>query len=76
MASAERREHLKQYILGCVRDNALSWADLAKPDRFLRVLSLDIKIVLKDLGREGFTGLLQMGAVALAGMAASAVKGK
>ena len=67
---AERREHLKDYLLTCVRDNVLSWADLASGealDKLLRTLSSDFRATMAELGRTGASGLLKKGA-ALLGM--------
>lgn len=67
---AERREHLKQYILACVRDNVLSWADLASGeaiDKLLKAFSSDFRATMTELGRAGAGGLLKKGA-ALLGM--------
>ena len=67
---SERKEHLKQYILACVRDSVLSWNDLASPqvfDKFLKILSWDTRDVLKELGRKGGQGLLGIAGAALLG---------
>jgi hypothetical protein len=61
---SERRELLKQYILTCIRDSALSWSDLTSPkvfDKLLKVLSQDVKVVIGELGQRGKAELLQMG---------------
>jgi hypothetical protein len=79
MKGEERREFLKQYVLTCVRDSALTWSDLMSPrvfDKLLAVLSKDVKVVLVDLGRTGGADLIQMGAAMLAGFAQNAVKRK
>jgi hypothetical protein len=79
MRGEERREFLKQYILTCVRDSALSWGDLMSPrvfDKLLKILSKDVKVVIVDLGRTGGAGLIQMGAAMLTGLAQSAGKRK
>lgn len=71
----ERREHLKQYILMCVRDNVLSWADLASGeafDKLLKALSSDFRAVMAELGRNGASGLLKKGAMLL-GMFAESI---
>lgn len=71
---AERREHLKQYILKCVRDNVLSWTDLTSGeafDKLLKALSSDFRATMADLGRAGGSSLLKKGATLL-GMFAEA----
>jgi hypothetical protein len=77
--TADRRALLQQYILACIRDSKLSWADFKSPrimDKMLKVLSDDVKIVLGDLGRQGTEGLLQTGVSILVGFAANALKKK
>lgn len=73
---AERRQHLKAYISACVRDSDLSWDDLlASPDKFLRILSMDVKIILKEAGRTGSVNLLRASAMMLVGFAEKLVAG-
>jgi hypothetical protein len=72
--AGERRKLLQEYLLACVRDSALSWADLAKPDKILRVLSGDFKVVLRQIGKDSAVGLLQLGAVKLAEVAEKAMR--
>lgn len=77
--TADCRALLQQYIIACVRDSKLSWADLQSPrvlDKMLKVLSDDVKIVLGDLGRQGGESLVQMGMNVLMGIAANALKKK
>jgi hypothetical protein len=79
MNGSERREHLTNYILGCVRDSALSWSDLASPvvfNKLLKVLSKDVKVALKELGRKGSAELLHVGVTMLAGLAENLVRKK
>lgn len=79
MESIGRREHLKQYVLACVRDSVLSWSDLASPDvfnKFLRILSEDSKLVLFELGRTGGGNLLRVAGAALVGLAEDVVIGR
>jgi hypothetical protein len=67
--SAERREHLRQYLLACVRDSVLSWNDFKSPaflDKVLKTLSADTRAVAKEFGIDG---LLRVGTT-LVGMAA------
>ena len=73
----ERREHLRAYLLACFRDSHLSWDDLlANPDKFLKVLSKDVTIILKEVGRDGSVSFLRMGAAMLAGFAEKVLLGK
>jgi len=68
----ERRETLKKYILQCVQDDGISFADLksgAALDRLLKRLSGDLKAVMAELGAQGGANLLQLGASLLAGLA-------
>lgn len=71
-----RREHLKQYILACVRDSVLSWSDLTSPavfDKFLKILSKDTKSVFAELGRVGGSGLMRFVGAKLADLAEDVV---
>jgi hypothetical protein len=76
--TADRRAILEHYLVACVRDSKLSWADLhnARIDKLLRVLTDDVKIVLGDLGRRGGETLVQMGVGFLMDFAANALKKK
>lgn len=59
----ERHEKLQEYILLCVRDSKLQWADLLSPsalEKIMKTLSTDVLTVLKNLGRIGGGQLLQM----------------
>ncbi len=61
--STNRREHLREYILACVRDNVFSFSDLAKPDimqRLLGAVSSDVRLVVTDLVRAGAGSALRM----------------
>jgi hypothetical protein len=54
--TTERREHLRSYILACLRDSVLSWSDLkslAAPGKVLKVLSQDVRTVIEELARTG-----------------------
>lgn len=75
----ERREHLKRYLLACVQDSVLSWADFANPDafgKFIKTISNDTKIIIMDLGRSAGGGLLRTAGAALAGIAEDVVAGR
>lgn len=52
----ERKARLKQYVLACIDDGALSWADLANPigavERIFSVFSHDARTVAKELMQE------------------------
>ena len=65
----QRRDLLRQYIVACLKDSALSWADVANPAVFIEklvvVISKDSRVILKELGREGLSAVLQMGAAML-----------
>jgi hypothetical protein len=79
MPATERREHLKQYILGCVRDNVLSWNDLLSPDivhKLLGALSKDGKTVVGELLRTGGGNLLRFAGMAVAGFAEDVAAGR
>ena len=74
---SERREHLKAYLASCFRDGNLTWNDLlANPDKLLKVLSKDVKIILKEAGRDGSVNFLRVGAAMLAGFAEKILTGK
>lgn len=63
-----RREHLKEYILGCIRDNVLSWQDIVNGeavDKLLRAIPNDLREVMRDLTKKGAGGLVQLGAAFL-----------
>lgn len=64
----ERQEALKEYVLLCLRDSKLQWADLASPnviDKVMRTMSKDIVLVLKELGRRGGIELMKIAIGAL-----------
>jgi hypothetical protein len=70
---------LKRYIQACIRDSVLSWADLASLnaiDKVVRMLSKDVKGVLKEFGREASGNLLRVTGAALAGIAEDVVSGR
>lgn len=51
-----RRDHLREYILGCIRDNVFAWADIASGDAVGRVfgaMRADVVAVLKEIGKTG-----------------------
>jgi len=53
---APRREFLREYVLACVRENVLSWGDLASGaavDKLLRAISSDIREVATDILSNG-----------------------
>jgi len=66
-APSERRELLKRYLLTCVRDNVLSFADImSAPDKLMRTITADAKAVMIDIGRTGAGGILKAAGGALA----------
>lgn len=58
-APSERRDLLRRYLLMCVRDNVISFADITRaPDKFMRTITADAKAVVVELGRSGASGIL------------------
>lgn len=68
-----RRDHLREYLIACVRDGDLSWSDLINPvelaDKLLSLFRKDLTIVLTDIGRAGGARLLDASAAMLSGIA-------
>jgi hypothetical protein len=67
-AGTDRRAHLREYLLACIRDQVLSWADLTSPgvlDKLLRTLSADVREVLTGLGRTGGANAARLAALAI-----------
>lgn len=68
----KRQELLKEYLLACVRDNVLSFADLASPDiihKLVSAISTDARLVIGDLLRQGGSGILRLIGAKVAGAA-------
>jgi len=61
---AARREHFRSYLLACVQDSVLSFADFADVTTLTaklgRTLAEDSRAVLSDLGRTGAAGAVSM----------------
>jgi hypothetical protein len=74
---SERRELLKRYLLACVHDNVLSFADITRaPDKLMRTISADIKATMIEIGRTGAGGILKAAGGALAEIAQDVVAGR
>ena len=73
----ERKARLKQYILTCIQDGALSWVDLANPigafEKMSSIIYGDIRVVVAELARERGGSLLRNAGNALAGLAEDVV---
>jgi hypothetical protein len=68
MNSSERTEHLRNYIIGCLKAGILSVDDLKSGkflDKLLKVMSQDMKFVLRDLMKVGVGNLAQLGIMKL-----------
>jgi hypothetical protein len=64
MDNHTRADHLRQYIIGCLQAGILTPADLSSGaflDKLLKVMSKDMKFVVKDLLRVGAGNLAQLG---------------
>jgi hypothetical protein len=73
----ERQEALKEYILLCLQDSKLQWADLVSPnviDKVMKTMSRDIVVVLRELGRRGGIELMKMAIGALSARAGNGGK--
>jgi hypothetical protein len=65
---SERRDLLKRYLLMCVRDNVISFSEIARaPDKVMRTITSDSKAVVVELGRASANGLLEMAMDVVAG---------
>jgi hypothetical protein len=72
-AKIERRELLRRYLVACVRDNVLSFADIMRaPDKLMRTITTDARAVVVDMGRAGAGSVLG----ALAEIAQDVVAGR
>jgi hypothetical protein len=59
----ERKEHLKQYILACIRDSQLTLNDLTSTgvfEKLMKVISRDGKAVFAELRETGGRGLTRI----------------
>lgn len=64
MNSTERVEHLRQYILGCLQSGMLTPADLTSGafiEKLFKVMSKDMRMVLRELVHAGVGNLAQFG---------------
>lgn len=75
--TVERKARLKQYILTCIQDGALSVADLANPlgafEKMSSIIYSDIRVVVAEIAREQGGSLLRTAANSLAGLAEDVV---
>jgi len=74
MNSKERIDHLRQYLVGCLKAGLLTKEDLVSGEvlhKLLAVISRDMRVVGREFAVEGLGGLARLGVMKLAQFAES-----